>query len=674
MPYIKLLTVLTTLALLTACGGGGKTADNAGKSANLCIENPFGATCSADDSTIISLRQSVCLADTTINPACTGEAGIATVFCKANPFDNSNACRADTGAIALRQTQCIEDATTNPTCGGVISNFCKTNPFQESACLPNDTYLPLRIADCIKDGKADTPNCGLITTKAGKNTALTSCLTNPFAEVCETSVPDFTSSFEQARTNRASFCDNSLNVADDLCTGDNVTPICEFDQFTAICPDATYLSKRLDECIMAGNAENTKCNTVSFDATMNTAITDCLTNPFKTECESVTAFMSDFALARTNRLTFCNDNANVANGLCTGENLMNVCVFDPFNAICFTEPTYLTARFNNCITGGNAGDNKCDTIVSDSTMNTAITACLTNPFSDACASNTNFDDYADMARENRVAFCESGSGELCTALTACQGNPFGTGCGAYFEPAKIPHCAIRTNAGGDCATTLSRPNAATWAHSFATELRTEEFSTAEETSQNNKGHFLQGTADGLNNGTRTLNTLNFNDAFNDGNMTDGLGYFTGNVFRLYAGIFSGTDLGAPVTETTGTAEWSGFIQDGNAFPTATAFPLTVGFTGTGGTLDAFIPHPRINTVAFTIDGDFDAKGVITGVVFRRVYGDNTDSSTFVSSNNLNSDGTIRGLIGQEGAVAVFVSDANVAVSFAGGFVAKPPAE
>ena len=51
-------------------------------------------------------------------------------------------------------------------------------------------------------------------------------------------------------------------------------------------------------------------------------------------------------------------------------------------------------------------------------------------------SNPDFDDYADMARANRVAFCESGSGELCTPLTTCNGNPFHESCGAYFAPAK----------------------------------------------------------------------------------------------------------------------------------------------------------------------------------------------------------------------------------------------
>ncbi|MGU9963351.1 MAG: hypothetical protein ACNYPD_04505 [Candidatus Halichondribacter symbioticus] len=442
MPYIKLLTVLAGLALLTACGGAAKTADNAGKSANPCIENPFGATCSADDSTIISLRQSVCLADTTINPACTGEAGIATVFCKANPFNTSKACVADTGAIRQRQNQCLDNANINLTCGAVIANFCKTNPFQESACLPNDTYLPARIADCITGGKADSGNCGLITLDTAKNTMITACLENPFDVACE-SVPDFMSSFAEARTNRASFCDDSMNVADDLCTGDNVGIICGTDPFNAICfTGNTYRSPRITNCIMAGNAGDDKCDTIVSDTAMNTELTDCLTNPFATACESLDGFTT-YALARTNRLTFCDDSANVANTLCMGESQMGVCGSNPFNASCFTDKTYLPARLTDCITAENTEILKCNTLLSDSTMNTAITACLTNPFTDACASNADFMTYAGDARTNREGFCGMSGNESkdpCTALTACKGNPFGAGCGEYFAPARITDC------------------------------------------------------------------------------------------------------------------------------------------------------------------------------------------------------------------------------------------
>ena len=768
MTYIKLLTVLAGLALLTACGGGtGLTATNDTITPE-CMTNPFGDGCNRFAEALAS-QEIMCLADATADPSCVGDAGIATVFCKANPFNTSKACVADTGAIALRQTMCLASATTDDSCGAVIEGVCMDDPFHSNNTCMADTYLPNRIAECIKGGEADEGKCATITTDAEKNTMVIGCLENPFDIVCQTSVTDFVTYADTARMNRLDFCDDNANVANDFCTGNNVTIICEVDPFNAICfTDDTYLSDRAEDCIMAGNAGESKCNnlftasasntcltnpfadacasnadfmtyanmartnrltfcndsdnvanglctganlmnvcvadpfnaicftdatylparitncitggnagdmkcdTIVSDSTMNTELTDCLENPFATACESVSAFTT-FALARTNRVSFCEIGGNESNALCMGASLMGVCGVDPFNAICFAEPTYLTARVNNCITGGNAGDMKCDTIVSDNTMNAEITACLTNPFTDACASNPDFDDYADMARANRVAFCESGSGEICTALTTCQGNPFHESCETYFESAKIPHCAIRTNAGGDCATILTRPNAATWAHSFATPLATEASSTDLGSHSISNGIFLQGTADGLNSGTSNLTTLNFNDVFNDGNMTDGFAYFNNN-FLLYAGIFSGTDLGAalPLTQRP-SATWNGFIRNSSGGFTAAPVPfsLTVGFTGTGGTLDAFIPRPDTNTTqAFTIDGDFDAKGVITGTVERGIY---TDTSVETPVRTGGSGGKLSGLIGQEGAVAVFVSNPDAGAVFSGGFVAAPPA-
>ena len=769
MTYIKLLTVLAGLALLTACGGGtGLTATNDTITPE-CMTNPFGDGCNRFAEALAS-QEIMCLADATADPSCVGDAGIATVFCKANPFNTSKACVADTGAIALRQTMCLASATTDDSCGAVIEGVCMDDPFHSNNTCMADTYLPNRIAECIKGREADEGKCATITTDTEKNTMVIGCLENPFDIVCQTSVTDFVTYADTARMNRLDFCDDNANVANDFCTGNNVTIICEVDPFNAICfTDDTYLSDRAEDCIMAGNAGESKCNnlftasasntcltnpfadacasnadfmtyanmartnrltfcndsdnvantlctganlmnvcvadpfnaicftdatylparitncitggnagdmkcdTIVSDSTMNTELTDCLENPFATACESVSAFTT-FALARTNRVSFCEIGGNESNALCMGASLMGVCGVDPFNAICFAEPTYLTARVNNCITGGNAGDMKCDTIVSDSTMNAEITACLTNPFSDTCASNPDFDDYADMARANRVAFCESGSGELCTALTTCNGNPFHESCGAYFESAKIPHCAIRTNAGGDCATTLSRPNAATWVQSFATEL-------SDTPTPQNK--FIRGTADGFNSGNydSTILTLNFNDVFNDGNVTDGFVYFNAG---SHVAIFSGTDLGAALPLTArSSVKWRGFIRSSVGFTTATEFDLTVGFTGTGGTLDALIQSPIGRTLAYDIDGEFDAKGVITGNAVRGRYASsvsgctpltsggnpNTSRTCFNSADGENVTATLSGIIGAEGAVGVFQGG----TSYSGGFVAAPPA-
>ena len=140
-----------------------------------------------------------------------------------------------------------------------------------------------------------------------------------------------------------------------------------------------------------------------------------------------------------------------------------------------------------------------------------------------------------------------------------------------------------------------------------------------------------------------------------GDATDGLAFFTRSI-RYYAGIFSGTDLGPPRIETSGTAEWNGRFRSGGNLSTNKDFTLTVNF-GAGdesGTISA-----SVNT--FLLTGSFDSNGVIRGNV---------------SIKNTNNPGTLRGLIGQEGAVGVFIrnNDGIGSYTYFGGFIAQPPAE
>ena len=660
MTYIKLLTVLAGLALLTACGGG--TAETPA--------NNNGGEMPDNDKT-----------DEMPDNDKTGE--VNTTDCTQTPF-HDDCLMNNAPALTLRQTMCFASVTANPTCGAVIMDACVANPFRaETACMA-DTYLPNRIAECITDGNAGEAKCETLLSDTDMNTALTDCLTNPFDVACE-SVTAFTT-YALARTNRASFCDNSDNVADDLCTGDVVMPICGLDPFNAICfTDDTYLSPRITDCIMAGNAGEEKCETLLSDTAMNTELTDCLTNPFATACESVTAF-TDFALARTNRLTFCNDNMNVANGLCTGENLMNVCVADPFNAICFTDATYLPARITNCITGGNAGDMKCDTIVSDSTMNDAITNCLENPFATACESVSAFTTFA-LARTNRVTFCEIGGNEsntLCmdTTLTnLCEFNPFSTACIGHpnTPDLQVASCRDVNNNSKDPSCTevllVKENDLPAYPALPATTRRT---------------GFLEGGTLGISitgfTDTTSSGSLNFTATAGSGEnavslggaATDGLAWkqirFVDNTFGFYAGIFSGTNMGAPLvrpaTATGAMVEWKGIIQgtDNTRFNAATPFTLNVDLFNR--TLKAFLPSPTNNNTAFDINGTYNAKGIISGTTSYAFYTDNTDKNTF-DSTSFNSMGLLTGLIGEKGAVAAFRSNTQVS-GYSGGFIAVPP--
>ena len=121
----------------------------------------------------------------------------------------------------------------------------------------------------------------------------------------------------------------------------------------------------------------------------------------------------------------------------------------------------------------------------------------------------------------------------------------------------------------------------------------------------------------------------------------------------YAGILSGTDLGAPVDSVVGTATWNGSFRTHNTNPVD--FQLTVGFGAVGAkTISAFIKdNARWGAVDnyYLLEGTYTNAGLITGTVnWGQFTGGDKDMP--VGGNN----GTLTGLIGKEGAVAVFTSD------------------
>ena len=148
---------------------------------------------------------------------------------------------------------------------------------------------------------------------------------------------------------------------------------------------------------------------------------------------------------------------------------------------------------------------------------------------------------------------------------------------------------------------------------------------------------------------------------------DGFAYFQGdfrdegNVINTYAyaGIYETTDLGAPITDSSFSAAWDG-KYDINGGAGRGDFTLNVAFTGTSGTINAFIIDAN-STSDFLIEGTFGENGVITGKTHFAEF-NNDDSATIEAR-----DGILSGIIGQEGAVGVIYGTGfNI-----GGFVASP---
>ena len=164
-----------------------------------------------------------------------------------------------------------------------------------------------------------------------------------------------------------------------------------------------------------------------------------------------------------------------------------------------------------------------------------------------------------------------------------------------------------------------------------------------------------------------------------GDATDGVAYFifqdSGQQYH-YAGLDSGTDLGAPSFQETGTAIWKGRFN-ATKLDQATEFDLEITFGGAGdvaGSIAAFVPSGSDH---FLLTGDYDANGVISGKVNYGAFMAGTRTPTATRVDN----GILTGLIGRQGAVGAFLSGTGAKDNitggtsamdgFAGGFVANP---
>ena len=200
-----------------------------------------------------------------------------------------------------------------------------------------------------------------------------------------------------------------------------------------------------------------------------------------------------------------------------------------------------------------------------------------------------------------------------------------------------------------------------------------------------KDQFLQGLSDTLdatgstedvlgNNGLPSVTTVTLASAMYDGSLIsggdsrDGFAFFEGYVNRreyTYAGILSGTDLGAPFIQTDPATTFNGVVYVGTRM---FDFTLNITYDNTGGGLKAFVPNylasPR-NARDFLLTGKFDAGGVISGSVSFAEYAGNDPAGAVT---NGTAPTVLSGLIGKEGAVGVFYNGFD-----SGGFVASPDA-
>ncbi len=362
--------------------------------------------------------------------------------------------------------------------------------------------------------------------------------------------------------------------------------------------------------------------------------------------------------------------------------LNTTCTNDPFGYLCYLETDKQRTKIIECTEGSNASGAGCERAAQ-------LNTCLTNPFHSDCV--TDFADYYVAARTKRTEFCVGDlTNSLCTGTGAkeaiCTYAPFASICfdnNDYDTARTTKYTSCHADPSiPSCTGVTDRPNAIAWADSFATALADTPAPPTDGTTRGNQ--FLKGTASGVNKGdiipylgldrSLNLNTAEFNGEDLGGDATDGVAFFIGRVngqgtWYYYSGIFSGTDLGAPITQTSGTASWVGRFRELN-YSTNKEFVLEIDFNGTGdksGYIKAFVQRYETGGRHFYLDGSYDAHGVITGTVDYGYFTNNDRDSRSTRTPN----GTLTGLIGKDGAVGAFISN-QIGSAYTGGFVARPP--
>ena len=386
------------------------------------------------------------------------------------------------------------------------------------------------------------------------------------------------------------------------------------------------------------------------------------------------------------------------------QNVEETCADDPFHKWCnLGYETERDAILDHCIIGGNANDERCDSA-------NELDDCINDPFQSDC--DDRLPQYYQQARDNRVAFCRTAgnaNNALCTVedtfayictnhpfstqcfgnddymslrRNACSGDPFATRCaGDGYNDLRVSFCEDNV---GNPACPTPQVTASVWADSFDEPLS--HAASLDDT----EDKFLIGRETDLDTGDvgvsrySPLMSLNLADAtFNGtalgGDRADGVAFFAAGRANDggrydYAGVLSGTNLGAPLTNTTRFAKWIGSFNHIYDPQTNTDFVLNISFgTAIDGSpeIEALIQRPGVWESDYYLKGTFDAAGVITGRVRRGYFRTNNPNNRGQAHN---SRSRVTGLIGEQGAVGVFINDIEYdgySGSF-GGFVARPP--
>ena len=670
-----------TCAIQAVTGAVTSACDTIITEALPCFINPFDTVCDSNPAVrsyiaqLRSTRVAFCNSNLRIASLCTG-APVAKSVCRIDPFDT--VCLGDNDYAGDRLSACRDGSATTGQCSNIIAKVCGNDPFDT---LCGSGYNDDRANFC-RNSVEPVYRCLKVEDRV--------CATNPLDSLCSASI------YAGARINA---CRNDQSnpscrtIIANLCHRDN-------NPFDSLC-GSNYNGIR--ESVCASNPNSSRCS--------DTLTRVCGGNPFDSLCRNTQSYLDT-------RVSICR--GNPADGRC-GWTIGSICRDDPFDSLC--GGGYNNARLTACRNGstntqcgnivagvcsGNPFDPLCgngyigerETACRNGSTNTQCGnviagVCSGNPFDPLCGNGYTGERETACRNGSTNTQCGNivagvcsgnpfdplcGSGYTQNRRNACSGNPFATRCGGdVYNDLRVSFCDKVANAGNPACPT-PQVTAEVWADSFDEDLA--HGATADDT----KSQFLIARETDLDTGgvtpfswdnTNQQGNLNLADAtFNGvalgGDATDGVAYFASGVGEeySYAGILSGTNLGAPLTQRQGTAKWIGsFITE---LSSPTDFVLNISFgTGDGaGEIEALVQSYGHSVLSdYNIAGEFDDAGVITGTIqlgdFKR---DDTPDNP-VNRGTIYRTGKLTGLIGEEGTVGAFLIG-----SWFGGFVARPPSE
>ncbi len=661
MTYIKTLTapliIIAGLALLTACAGGvtinaGEN-DSNGDPAVVCTETPFDSAdmCEAQKTTACQTHGT--------NVEAGGHADCAmrvVASCTTNPYAH-NGCNTATGINGLRTTFCNMPA--NLFAHAECMNLANINGLRDTFCkLPTNRF----VQDCIDGGIND-------------NGRVVFCAIpgNRFNPMCIANGLD--------GAGRGNWCADPANRFNSMCIDNNIG---DDDRMTFCGMPANRFVKGCIDNNLGGGGRTTFC-----EMTENRFNQNCIDN----------------MLGGGGRTTFCGMSENRFDMDCIDNNLGDddrdtFCATLPtnrFNAGCIANDLGDNERISFCGMPANRFDPGCIAIPLGGDDRTSFCNMPDNLFVKGCTDNelgsdTDRDDACLMYGRNAGAGGHATCPMRPEVIKTCKMNPFSSsgnpGCAdiSNIDEIQDTYCAgtqADSIANGSAADECN-VNYADWTGGFTGTL-----ATTVSTTNNQFLGDITPTSSGST--SLDLNTAKFDGRGLGGDAQSGLGFSqqgSGAGITYQAGVFTTTNLGRPIETTTGTAKWNGSFSATNMVAAAD-FTLHINFASR-----AIAGIVRNGTTAnyYYVNGSYTAGytgGLITGTVnygtFSATEIDFERGTKLYPTSASTTSGTLRGIIGQDGAIGVFVrghtpaadgtlTSGTGANGYAGGFVVNPVAQ